>query len=98
MAAVALGWLSWANWKWLTFAGALTYPFYLIHEHLGWFGIRIYHRYLGLGAYPTLFATVLTMLVLAYLMNKFVEKPFGPRLKRALKISEERKALVRGGA
>ena len=36
VAVVALGWLSWMNWRWLTVAGALTYPFYLIHEHLGW--------------------------------------------------------------
>ncbi|MFE5819778.1 acyltransferase family protein [Streptomyces sp. NPDC056479] len=84
VAVVALGWTSWANWRWLTVAGALTYPFYLIHEHLGWFFIRVLHRGLGLGSYETLALSVLSLLVLAYLMNRFVEKPFGPRLKRAL--------------
>ncbi|AZQ40654.1 acyltransferase [Streptomyces cyaneochromogenes] len=84
VAVVALGWMSWANWRWLTVAGALTYPFYLIHEHLGWFFIRVLHRGLGMGSYATLALSVLSLLGLAYLMNRFVEKPFGPKLKKAL--------------
>ncbi|MEU6591295.1 acyltransferase [Streptomyces sp. NPDC046881] len=85
VAAVALGWTGWASWSWLVTAGALTYPFYLVHEHLGWFVIRVLHRGLGLSAWPTLAVTVLGMLALAWLIHRFVEKPFGPRLKRALK-------------
>jgi peptidoglycan/LPS O-acetylase OafA/YrhL len=84
VAVVALGWTSWADWRWLTVAGALTYPFYLIHEHLGWFFIRVLHRGLGLGAYPTLALAVLGLLGLAWLMHRFVERPFGPKLKRSL--------------
>ncbi|MEY9993780.1 peptidoglycan/LPS O-acetylase OafA/YrhL [Streptomyces sp. V4I8] len=84
VAVVALGWTRWANWRWLTVAGALTYPFYLIHEHLGWFFIRVLHRGLGLGSYPTLALSVLSLLGLAWLMHRFVEKPFGPKLKRGL--------------
>ncbi|MFD9766832.1 acyltransferase family protein [[Kitasatospora] papulosa] len=84
VAAVALGWLSWANWRWLTVAGALTYPFYLLHEHLGWFAIRIMNRALHLPPQVTLVASVATMLVLAHLLHRLVEKPFGPRLKRAM--------------
>lgn len=34
MAAVALGWLR-LDWKWLSVAGALTYPLYLIHQYIG---------------------------------------------------------------
>ncbi|MBJ7003042.1 acyltransferase family protein [Streptomyces griseofuscus] len=85
VAAVALGWTRWASWRWLTTAGALTYPFYLVHEHLGWFVIRILHRFLGLPSAATLAATVLTMLTLAWLIHRFVEKPFGPRLRKALR-------------
>ncbi|MEV0177981.1 acyltransferase [Streptomyces sp. NPDC050625] len=84
VAAVALGWTRWANWRWLTVAGALTYPFYLIHEHLGWFVIRALHRALGLGPWPTLTATVTVLLGLAWLIHRWVERPFGPRLKQAL--------------
>ncbi|MEV6183054.1 acyltransferase [Streptomyces sp. NPDC052015] len=83
VAAVALGWTSRANWRWLTVAGALTYPFYLIHEHLGWFFIRVLHREFGLGPWLTFAATVLAMLGIAWLLHRFVEKPFGPRLRRA---------------
>ncbi|SOD84248.1 acyltransferase [Streptomyces sp. Ag109_G2-15] len=85
VAAVALGWTRRANWPWLATAGALTYPFYLVHEHLGWFVIRVLHRGLGLPAWPTLGATVLGMLLLAWLMHRFVEKPLGPKLKRTLR-------------
>ncbi|MEV6838948.1 acyltransferase [Streptomyces sp. NPDC051133] len=85
VAVVALGWANWANWSWLVTAGALTYPFYLVHEHLGWFAIRVLHRGLGLPTWPTFVTTVLGMLVLAWLMHRFVEKPFGPRLRRAMK-------------
>lgn len=97
VAAVALGWLRWANWSWLTLAGALTYPFYLIHEHLGWFAIRILHRGLGLDPYATLVLTVAILLSLAYLMNRFVEKPFGSRLKRTMTAQSKQLAARLGG-
>ncbi|WP_031083669.1 acyltransferase family protein [Streptomyces sp. NRRL WC-3549] len=84
VAAVALGWLSWANWRWLTVAGTLTYPFYLVHEHLGWFAIRVMNRALHLPPPVTLAASVGCMLVLAHLLHRLVEKPFGLRLKRAM--------------
>nr|WP_229887588.1 acyltransferase [Streptomyces olivaceoviridis] len=87
VAAVAVGWTQWASWRWLVTAGALTYPFYLVHEHLGWFAIRVLHRGLGLPPWPTLAVTVLGMLTLAWLIHRFVEKPFGPRLKGMLKRS-----------
>ncbi|WP_299532591.1 acyltransferase [uncultured Streptomyces sp.] len=90
VAAVALGWLRWANWRWLTFAGTLTYPFYLVHEHLGWFAIRLMNRWMHLPPYVTLVGSVLSMLTLAYLLHRFVEKPFGPRLKRTMAAQAKR--------
>ncbi|MEV0642834.1 acyltransferase [Streptomyces sp. NPDC050619] len=84
VAAIALGWLKWANWRWLTVAGALTYPFYLVHEHLGWVVIRTLHIKLGLPSAATFALTVASMLVLAWLLNRFVEKPLTPRLRAAL--------------
>ncbi|MFF4244138.1 acyltransferase family protein [Streptomyces sp. NPDC001822] len=84
VAAVALGWLDRADWRWLTVAGALTYPFYLLHEHLGWFAIRIMNRALHLPPYVTLAASVSSVLILAHLLHRLVEKPLGSRLKRAM--------------
>ncbi|MCT9007642.1 acyltransferase [Streptomyces rhizosphaerihabitans] len=84
VAAIALGWLHWANWRWLTVAGALTYPFYLVHEHLGWVVIKAYHQTLHLPSYGTFPATVATMLLLAWVLNQYVEKRLAPKLRTAL--------------
>ncbi|MER0482234.1 acyltransferase [Streptomyces sp. Edi2] len=84
VAAVALGKLHWANWRWLTVAGALTYPFYLVHEHLGWVVVRALHHGLGLPSYATLLLTVALMLLLAWVLHRFVERPLTPVLKRSI--------------
>ncbi|WP_405777919.1 acyltransferase family protein [Streptomyces sp. NBC_00859] len=82
--AVALGFFRWADWRWLTVAGALTYPFYLVHEHLGWVVVAVLHRKLGVASYGTLTLTVALMLGLAWLLNRCVEKKLTPVLRGAL--------------
>ncbi|MBT2396512.1 acyltransferase [Streptomyces sp. ISL-100] len=82
--AIALGYFRWANWRWLTVAGALTYPFYLVHEHLGWVAVDVLHQRLGLPSYATFGLTVAGMLLLARLLNRCVEKPLTPLLRRSL--------------
>ncbi|SOE68300.1 Peptidoglycan/LPS O-acetylase OafA/YrhL, contains acyltransferase and SGNH-hydrolase domains [Streptomyces sp. OV198] len=84
VAAIALGWLRWANWRWLTVAGALTYPFYLVHEHLGWVVIKALHQGLHIPSYATFLLTATSMLVLAWLLNRYVENWLTPRLRTAL--------------
>ncbi|MFE5868053.1 acyltransferase family protein [Streptomyces roseifaciens] len=84
VAAVALGRFHWANWRWLTVAGALTYPFYLVHEHLGWVVIGALHRSLGIPSYATLGLTVTLMLGLAWLLHRCVEQRLTPVLRRSL--------------
>ncbi|MGY5124833.1 acyltransferase family protein [Streptomyces nigrescens] len=84
VAAVALGKLRWANWRWLTVAGALTYPFYLVHEHLGWVVVRALHHGVGLPSYATLMLTVGLMLLLAWVLHRFIERPLTPVLKRSI--------------
>ncbi|MER7759911.1 acyltransferase [Streptomyces sp. NPDC097619] len=84
VAVIALGWLNRADWRWLTVAGALTYPFYLVHEHLGWVAIEVLHRRLGWSAPVTLVGTVALMLGLAWLICRLVERPLTPRLRKAL--------------
>jgi peptidoglycan/LPS O-acetylase OafA/YrhL len=82
--AIALGLLNRINWGWLTVAGALTYPFYLVHEHLGWVVIEVLHRRIGLPSAVTFTLTVAAMLTLAWLLNRFVEKPLAPFLRKQL--------------
>lgn len=84
VAAIALGRLNRINWRWLTVAGALTYPFYLVHEHLGWVVIQGLHRGAGLPSAVTFALTVLSMLLLAWLLYRCVEKPLTPRLRGVL--------------
>ncbi|MCC3776014.1 acyltransferase [Streptomyces sp. UNOB3_S3] len=84
VAAVATGRTGWATWRWLPFAGALTYPFYLVHEHLGWVVIGGLHRGLGIPSYATFALTLLVMLVLAWALHRFVERRFTPMVRKAL--------------
>ncbi|MFF3566113.1 acyltransferase family protein [Streptomyces sp. NPDC002574] len=82
MAGVALGWFSHFNWRWLTFAGTLTYPLYLVHESIG--RLVIYGLHGHLGPVATLATTTVAMLVLAWLLHVLAEKPLARRLKRTL--------------
>ncbi len=82
VAAIALGWLRWANWRWLTVAGALTYPFYLVHEHLGWVVIKALHQGLHIPSYATFLLTAASMLLLAWLLNRYVENWLTPDCAR----------------
>jgi peptidoglycan/LPS O-acetylase OafA/YrhL len=72
-----------ARWRWagLTAAGALTYPLYLTHEY---WGLWIIHLLSGRApVWAVLVAATAFSLALAWLVHRFVERPFGPRLRRA---------------
>jgi peptidoglycan/LPS O-acetylase OafA/YrhL len=84
VAAIALGLLDRVTWRGLTVAGALTYPFYLVHEHLGWVVIHALHRGLGVPSAVTLGLTAAAMLALAWLLHRYVERPLAPRIRRVL--------------
>uniref|UniRef100_A0AAU2UZC3 Acyltransferase n=1 Tax=Streptomyces sp. NBC_00003 TaxID=2903608 RepID=A0AAU2UZC3_9ACTN len=70
------------NHRWLTTAGALTYPLYLLHEELGWEAIRQLHGHLP----PWLLVTAITavMLLAAWLVHRLVERPAVRALKRRI--------------
>ncbi|KAF4407657.1 MULTISPECIES: acyltransferase [Streptomyces] len=87
---IALGYLRWANWRWLTVAGALTYPFYLVHEHLGWVSVQFLHRTLGLPSAVTFAGTIAAMLLLAWLLYRCVETPLTPWIRRMLTAGNRR--------
>ncbi|MGW1276658.1 acyltransferase family protein [Streptomyces tsukubensis] len=79
---IALHKLDWLNWRWLATAGALVYPLYLLHEELGWAMIR--ELYGPLGAWATLGTTIGVLLVLSWLVHRFVEQPSVRWLKKRL--------------
>lgn len=87
MIVLALGGLSWVRGKWLTVAGATTYPLYLLHEHIGWTGIRLLRHHLS----PWALVAVMTlgMLIAAWLVHRFIERPLSAILKRGITRSLE---------
>ncbi|WP_433501073.1 acyltransferase family protein [Sphaerimonospora sp. CA-214678] len=90
MAAVALGWLRWLNWRPLITVGALTYPLYLLHQNVSAVLIPAYRDELD----PWVLAAI-TMgvsIALAYLVYRIVDKP-GQRLLKA--VLEALRARVR---
>jgi peptidoglycan/LPS O-acetylase OafA/YrhL len=82
--AIARGRLRWMRWGWLTHAGALTYPFYLLHQVVGYSLIRAMYVDLGWSAYVVLPATFLAVLLLAWVVHRFLERPLAAVLKRQL--------------
>ncbi|MFJ6616269.1 acyltransferase family protein [Kitasatospora sp. NPDC091335] len=80
MFLVALGKLDRIQWRWLPVAGAISYPLYLIHQSVG---VRLIWRWNErLGAWTTLVSVTTAMLLAAWLLYRFVEKPLTPHLRR----------------
>jgi peptidoglycan/LPS O-acetylase OafA/YrhL len=82
MILVALGKLDGLDWKWFTVLGALTYPLYLFHHHVGFLLIQWLHPVLGNRV--TLPLVLGAVLGVAWLVYRLVEVPLQPRLKTAL--------------
>jgi peptidoglycan/LPS O-acetylase OafA/YrhL len=82
--AIARGHLGWVRWRWVTYAGALTYPFYLVHDHIGLAAIYWLYQRAGLSAYVVLPVTLAAMLLLAWVVHRFVERPLAGWLKTRL--------------
>jgi peptidoglycan/LPS O-acetylase OafA/YrhL len=82
MLAVALGRLSRVRGAWLTTAGALTYPLYLVHQQIG--RTVIAHLHDRVPRWPLVVGLTVVMLGAAWLVHLIVERPAAPRLRRAL--------------
>lgn len=90
--AVALGATDGLRLRWLATAGALTYPFYLLHPRVGYSLIRTAHDATGLPAGLLITAAVIVLLALAWVVHRFVERPLAPVVNHALR--GRRKKLV----
>ncbi|MEW9551376.1 acyltransferase family protein [Nonomuraea sp. NPDC050783] len=67
---------------WLASAGALTYPLYLLHAHVGFVVLaRLGGR---VEAHVLVAGLVLAMLGAAYAVHRYVERPLAPVLRRLL--------------
>jgi peptidoglycan/LPS O-acetylase OafA/YrhL len=85
---VALGWTDRIRWRWLTVAGALTYPLYLLHQRIGYVIMRrTYEAGLDIPIWAILVGTAVFMLLLAYAVHRIVERPLSRLLRDALRRS-----------
>ncbi|MFG2374653.1 acyltransferase family protein [Streptomyces sp. NPDC048504] len=85
MAAIALGATDRVRWKWLTTAGALTYPFYLMHYLAG---TTLINRFRDAMDPRLLVVSVISgFLVLSWLVHRLVERPVARILKSGLDTS-----------
>jgi peptidoglycan/LPS O-acetylase OafA/YrhL len=82
MAAVALGWLRWVRGRWLVVVGAMTYPLYLLHLDIGGTIIYLLQRHVPAPLLVVLVAGA--MILLSWLVHRYVERPVAPLLRRAL--------------
>jgi peptidoglycan/LPS O-acetylase OafA/YrhL len=72
-----------ARWhgRWMSVAGALTYPLYLVHENFGWAVIRGLRA--SMGPWGAVLVATICALAGAVALHYLVEQPFGARLRRA---------------
>ncbi|NHB83880.1 acyltransferase [Tessaracoccus sp. HDW20] len=77
--AVTLSPLKYLGWRWMSVAGALTYPVYLIHENWGWAIIQTLAPHLN--KWVVLAVALTFTLVVAWAIERWVERP-GRRLLR----------------
>ncbi|MFF4230787.1 acyltransferase family protein [Streptomyces sp. NPDC001820] len=82
MALVATGKLGWMKWRWLPYAGAVTYPLYLLHQGIGWELIRAVGD--RLPPYTVLALVTGGMLVASWLVHLLIERPVTRLLRRRL--------------
>ena len=68
--------------SWLSTAGAMTYPLYVLHDEVGYTTIRAFHH--GVPRWPLLIALVVALLTISYAVARWVGKPVGRRLRRFL--------------
>ncbi|MFU8850639.1 acyltransferase family protein [Micromonospora sp. SL1-18] len=88
MTVIALGWTASIQGRWLTTAGLLTYPLYLLHEYIGW---AIIHAVRDVAPRPVvLVAVVLLMLGAAWLVHRLIERPLARMLRNGLAAANAR--------
>jgi len=85
MVAAALGKLAWMRWRWLTSLGALTYPLYLLHMQLA--QVAVTHLHVWVPRQLLMVLVFVGVLLGAYLVHRFVERPLSRLLRRQLRAS-----------
>ncbi|MFB7087910.1 acyltransferase family protein [Streptomyces sp. NPDC056296] len=86
IAAIALGWTTWIRGRWLTVAGSLTFPLYLLHDVIG---VSLLHHFSDrMSPWTLVGVTVGGLVVLSYFVQRFVERPIALAMRRLLSSAE----------
>ena len=85
MLGIALGAADRIRWRWLSVAGALTYPFYLLHQRIGYTIIRAAYRHLDVPIWTMVAGAAVLLLALAWLVHRFIERRATRVLKAAVR-------------
>ena len=73
------GVISKINWSTI---GVLTFPLYLLHQNLGYMLFNIFYK--AVNPHVLFFSTIVFMLMSAYIVNRFIEVRYAPKLKKIL--------------
>lgn len=92
MALITLTPLSQVNFAGLQTAGAVTYPLYLLHQVIGWWLIGLFSPFLP--RWLTLVLVIAMVGFAAWLINRYVEQPYGKKLAKAVENSLSRRRRV----
>jgi peptidoglycan/LPS O-acetylase OafA/YrhL len=85
MLLVALGRADRITWRWLPIAGALTYPFYLLHQRLGYTIIRALYLHTAVPVWLLIAGTAALLLGVAWLLHRLLERRGTAWLKQAMR-------------
>lgn len=92
MAVITLTPLSRVQFAGLKTAGAITYPLYLLHQVIGWWLIGLFSH--DLPRWITLIIVIGLVGTAAWLINRYVEQPYGKKLAKAVENSLGRRRVV----
>lgn len=79
---VATGRASRIGRPWMVTAGAITYPLYLVHQNLGFV---MFDAFADVNRWLLLVVATLSSVAVAWIVHRWVERPFAPLLGRVLK-------------
>ncbi|MFJ2022731.1 acyltransferase family protein [Streptomyces sp. NPDC087897] len=86
------------RWRPLVYAGALTYPFYLVHQSLGVPVTRgILENVPGIGLLPSIALGLTLCMLLAAALERFVDRKLGRRFRHHLTAALKADERGRGG-
>lgn len=80
------------RWRWLPLAGALTYPFYLLHEDIGFILMR--HINITSNGFLLTLVIMMLMLIMSWLVHRYFEQIVCPPFRRWLEQSWSRMILA----